>query len=75
MYHSADDMAVTAFMLLLALASLSLAEDHHYYVSAANGKDCPADSDCHNLSYYLSDPELYFTSNGGKTSPEQRRTD
>ena len=63
MYHSADDMAVTAFMLLLALASLSLAEDHHYYVSAANGKDCPADSDCHNLSYYLSDPELYFTSN------------
>ena len=53
-------MAVTAFMLLLALASLSLAEDH---VSAANGKDCPADSDCHSLSYYLSDPELYFTSN------------
>ena len=59
------NMAVTAFILalLLAVASLSLAEDHHYYVSAANGKDCPADSDCHSLSYYLSDPELYFTSN------------
>ena len=54
-------MTVLILALLLAVASLSLAEDH--YVSAHNGKDCPVDSDCHSLSYYLSDPELYFTSN------------
>ena len=56
-------MTITTLILalLLAVASLSLAEDH--YVSAHNDKDCPADSDCHSLSYYLSDPELYFTSN------------
>ena len=57
---------MTALMLaavLLLVASSSHAENHHYYVSAANGKDCPPDSDCHSLSYYLSDPELYFTSN------------
>ena len=56
---------LTALMLaavLLLVASSSHAENHHYYVSAANGKDCPPDSDCHSLSYYLSDPELYFTS-------------
>ena len=57
-------MAMTAFILalLLALASLSLAEDRHYYVSAHNGKDCPIVSDCHSLSHYLSDIKLYFTS-------------
>ena len=57
---------MTALMLaavLLLVASSSHAENHHYYVSVANGKDCPPDSDCHSLSYYLSDPELYFSSN------------
>ena len=57
-------MNVSAFVLaavLLSVATVCLAEDH--YVSTANGKDCPPDSDCHSLSYYLSDPELYFTSN------------
>ena len=52
---------VLAAVLLSVASSVSLTEDH--YVSAANGKDCPPDSDCHSLSYYLSDPELYFTSN------------
>ena len=57
---------MTALMLAAVLslvASSSHAENHHYYVSVANGRDCPPDSDCHSLSYYLSDPELYFTSN------------
>ena len=54
---------VSVFMLSAVLLSVSLAEEYPYYVSAHNGKDCPPDSDCHSLSYYLSDPELYFTSN------------
>ena len=57
-------MNVSAFVLaavLLSVVTLCLTEDR--YVSAHNGRDCPPDSDCHSLSYYLSDPELYFTSN------------
>ena len=52
---------VLAAVLLSVASSVSLTEDH--YVSAHNSKDCPPDSDCHSLSYYLSDPELFFTSN------------
>ena len=55
-------MAVIVFMLVL-FSTAAFAEDHQYYVSAGKGKDCPPDSECHSLSYYLSNPELYFTSN------------
>ena len=54
---------ITAFMLaavLLSVASLCLCEDHHYCVSPTNG---PPNCDCHCLNYYLSHPELFFTSN------------
>ena len=35
---------------------------YEYYVSAApNGEDCPANTACNNLSYYVADSSFYFT--------------
>ena len=33
------------------------------YVTPDNGHSCPSGSTCHNLSYYISQPHTYFTSN------------
>ena len=33
------------------------------YVTPDNGHSCPLGSTCHNLSYYISQPHIYFTSN------------
>ena len=56
--------ALHIVLLLTATLSCGHADDYAiHYVSADGGEDCPSDQVCHNLSYYFSDPDLFFSSN------------
>ena len=54
-------------LVLLLTATLSCYHAGDYvvvhYVSADGGKNCPLDHVYHNFSYYLSHPDLFFSSN------------
>ena len=55
-------MQTTHFLLLLlAVAVSTFAFD--YYVVSDDSQSCPPGNECHNLSYYISYFEQYFTSN------------
>ena len=55
--------ALLVLLLLLAVSSTALTATNVYYVTAddAAGK-CPPHQICHNLAYYISQGEYYFTS-------------
>ena len=58
-------MAALLVLLFLLVGPLAMiTADDNYYVTANNSdKSCPPHQMCHNLSYYVSQPDSYFTSN------------
>ena len=58
-------MASTLVVLLAFTAVWSTCTTalNHVYVTPDNGHSCPSGSICHNLSYYVSNPDTYFRSN------------
>ena len=51
-------------VVLLEFAAVwSTIAHNQVYVTPDNGHSCPSESTCHNLSYYISQPHTYFTSN------------
>ena len=56
-------MAPTLVVLLEFAAVWSTIAQNQVYVTPDNGHSCPSGSTCHNLSYYISQPDTYFTSN------------
>ena len=54
-------MEITHFVLLLLAVVLSTFASN-YYVVPEDSQSCPPDNECHNLSYYISYLEYYFTS-------------
>ena len=54
-------------LLLLAVSSTSFTTTDVYYVTAddvaGHEQSCPPHQICHKLSYYISQPDRYFTSN------------
>ena len=51
-------------VVLLEFAAVwSTIAQNQVYVTPDNGHSCPSGSTCHNLSYYISQPHTYFTSN------------
>ena len=58
-------MAALLVLLFLLVGPLTMITANDiYYVTAFNSdKSCPPHQMCHNLSYYVSQPESYFTSN------------
>ena len=56
---------LAVLVLLLLLAPITLTNTNVYYVIADDDADqsCPPHQICHNLSYYVSQPDYYFTSN------------
>ena len=58
-------MAPTCMLVVLLefAAVWSTIAQNQVYVTPDNGHSCPLGSTCHNLSYYISQPDTYFTSN------------
>ena len=58
-------MAALLVLLFLLVGPLTMITANDiYYVTANNSdKSCPPHQVCHNLSYYVSEPDSYFTSN------------
>ena len=58
-------MAALLVLLFLLVGPLTMITANDiYYVTANNSdKSCPPQQMCHNLSYYVSQPDSYFTSN------------
>ena len=59
--------ALLVLLLLLAVSSTAFTtNDRVYYVTPNNAarheRSCPPHQICHNLSYYISQPDYYFTS-------------
>ena len=55
--------ALLVLLLLLALSPTAFTTTDVYYVTAAgHEQSCPPHQICHNLSYYISQPDSYFTS-------------
>ena len=48
-------------ILFIWIVTCTSADEH--YVSAPNGATCPGNSTCKDLSFYLADPDIYFTDN------------
>ena len=61
---SSYTMAALMVLLLMLAGPLitSMTAADVYYVTA-DEQSCPSNQTCHNLSYYISQPESYFTSN------------
>ena len=55
--------AVPVVLLVCAAVWSTIAALNQVYVSPDNGHSCPSESTCHNLSYYISQLQTYFTSN------------
>ena len=57
---------MAALLVLLLLLAVSLTANDVYYVTADNAagreQSCPPHQICHSLSYYISQPDSYFTS-------------
>ena len=56
-------MSAVPVVLLVCAAVWSTIALDTVYVSPDNSHSCPSGSTCHNLSYYISRSETYFTSN------------
>ena len=55
--------ALLVLLLLLAVSSTAFTTTDVYYVTADDAAgQCPPHQICHNLSYYISQPDYYFTS-------------
>ena len=55
--------ALLVLLLLLAVSSTAFTTTDVYYVTADHAdQSCPPHQICHNLSYYISQPDYYFTS-------------
>ena len=55
--------ALLVLLLLLAVPPTAFTTTDVYYVTAAgHEQSCPPHQICHNLSYYISQPDSYFTS-------------
>ena len=55
--------ALLVLLLLLAVSSTAFTTADVYYVTADDtAGQCPPHQICHNLSYYISQPDYYFTS-------------
>ena len=55
--------ALLVLLLLLAVSSTAFTTTDVYYVTADDAAgQCPPHRICHNLSYYISQPDYYFTS-------------
>ena len=55
--------ALLVLLLLLAVSSTAFTTTDVYYVTADDAEQsCPPHQICHNLSYYISQPDYYFTS-------------
>ena len=58
--------ALLVLLLLLAVSSTAFTTTDVYYVTADDAagheQSCPPHQICHNLSYYISQPDYYFTS-------------
>ena len=55
--------ALLVLLLLLAVSSTAFTATDVYYVTADDAAgQCPPHQVCHNLSYYISQPDYYFTS-------------
>ena len=53
---------VFSLLVLKLVTAIESTTAHHYYVTAANGSDCPPSVPCHPLKYYVQNPSSYFTS-------------
>ena len=62
LFHWPTMSAVPVVLLVCAAVWSTIALDT-VYVSPDDGHSCPSGSTCHNLSYYISRSETYFTSN------------
>ena len=51
------------FLLLLTVPVSAFTSTDVYYIIAGHEQSCPPHQICHNLSYYISQPGRYFTSN------------
>ena len=58
--------ALLVLLLLLAVPLTAFSTNDVYYVTADDAagheQSCPPHQICHNLSYYISQPDSYFTS-------------
>ena len=54
--------AILVLLLLLAVSSTAFTNTDVYFVKAKDEQSCPPDQICHKLSYYISQPDSYFTS-------------
>ena len=55
--------ALLVLLLLLAVPPTAFTTTDVYYVTAGHEQSCPPHQICHNLSYYISQPDSYFTNN------------
>ena len=61
--HKLMAAALLVLLLLLAVSSTAFTTTDVYYVTADDAAgQCPPHQICHNLSYYISRPDYYFTS-------------
>ena len=54
---------MSALALILVASACQVATATTYYVVDPNGSPCPGNATCHELSYYTSQPDRYFTNN------------